>query len=189
MDNLKETFTRKLGPLPVWAWAALALALILGWMYYKKIGIFGSAVDAGNAQQDTPTAAESTDTEAGGGGGGLGDLLGQTSTLSDPNRPGVTATGASSGYLTPSYGTQDLSSVVSLAAPAGSSTTPSPTYTPVYAQTHEGVVAAYSKPSYIPATTAFPALNRVLNYVKAATAPSSGTIHLQGRQGGNIAPG
>ena len=28
--------TKKLGPLPVWAWAALALLLVLGYLYYKN---------------------------------------------------------------------------------------------------------------------------------------------------------
>jgi hypothetical protein len=29
-------FTRKLGPLPTWAWMAIGLALILGYAYYKS---------------------------------------------------------------------------------------------------------------------------------------------------------
>lgn len=32
---MKETFTRKIGPLPMWAWLAIIGAVVVGWAWYK----------------------------------------------------------------------------------------------------------------------------------------------------------
>src|ERR1700746_3420505 len=94
-DGLRQTFTKKLGPLPVWAWASLVVAGIVGYMYWKKIVIFAptSGDATGNAGNGGYDPNKATDT-GGGGGGGLGDL-GDSSSLNDPNRPGSTGTGNS----------------------------------------------------------------------------------------------
>ncbi len=168
MDNLKQTLFEKVGPLPVWTWALLALTLILGYMYWKKIGIFAPA-SAGAADVSQGVNADqspygSTDTSAGGGGGGLADSLSNPSTLSDPNRPGVSATGANQGYVTPVYSSGDTASVLSLAAPEASSSSPAPTYSPVYA------AAPTASGGYVAGTSGLrTSLARVVNSFVAPT--------------------
>ena len=47
--------TRKLGPLPIWGWLAIIAAAGLAFMYWKKIGPFGSgpAVDSGTGDANS----------------------------------------------------------------------------------------------------------------------------------------
>jgi len=49
-----NVFTHKLGPLPMWAWVAIAGAVILGWAYYKNKT---SAAASGTAADTTGTSA------------------------------------------------------------------------------------------------------------------------------------
>jgi hypothetical protein len=63
-----ERFTQKLGPLPVWAWAAIGVLALVGYMYFTKTGFFGS----GSAGAGPTAAADNS----------LGSLLGN---LARPN--------------------------------------------------------------------------------------------------------
>jgi len=137
MDGIKETFTKKVGPLPVWAWAALVVAAILAYMYFTKTGLFGAATPAAGTSTGASNGgynpATATDT-SGGGGGGLGDL-GPAGPIDTTNMPGSTATGGgqSAAYGPSSLAGTDTSSLLTLAAPVGSSSSPSTNYDPVYA--------------------------------------------------------
>jgi len=47
-------FTRKLGPLPMWAWLAIGVAVILGFAYYK------SKTSAASSQDQTATGTDAS---------------------------------------------------------------------------------------------------------------------------------
>lgn len=47
---MKETFTRKIGPLPMWAWTAIIGAVIVGWAWYKNR----------NSAQSSPAGADAS---------------------------------------------------------------------------------------------------------------------------------
>ena len=50
---MKETFTRKIGPLPMWAWLAIIGAVVVGWAWYKdrKTSASSTASDTADASQ------------------------------------------------------------------------------------------------------------------------------------------
>lgn len=76
-------FTRKLGPLPVWAWMAVGLAVALGYYFWKK----------NSAASTTSTdATSSTDTS-----GQVPQFVNQTYTTVTPPSPPPTAGGGSGG--------------------------------------------------------------------------------------------
>lgn len=92
------TFTKKLGPLPVYAWAAILLGAVLAYMYWKKVGIFGATSNsAGSAA--TPTAggnpATSTDT-TGAAGIGSNGIVGDMGGAPTGTGPGSTSGAAGS---------------------------------------------------------------------------------------------
>jgi hypothetical protein len=159
MEGLKETFSKKLGPLPVWAWAALVVAAIVGWMYWKKIGIFAPS------SGDTATSADQgggydpnkiTDTGGAGGGGGLGDSLGDPSTLRDPNRAGSTGTGNSQPASWTDSGYASLTPDIGLAAQPDATATPSGSgvnYASIAAQAPIGGPNSSTRTFYQPAPT------------------------------------
>lgn len=146
---------RKLGPLPVWAWALLALALLLGWMYWKKTGIFAPASGASPTGSANGGYDPNTATDTGAGGGGLGDALGDTSTLTDPNRTGSTGTGSP---IDPYY-TPQLSYSNGLAAVPQASATPA------------GNGAQSSAGAYRPATGI---VNQLISYIQRNPVPTAG---------------
>lgn len=76
MEKIRGFFLQKAGPLPVWIWAAIVLAAVLGYMYFTKSGIFAgsSTSQLGNNPQDASGAGSGiiVDPQAGNGGAGLG---------------------------------------------------------------------------------------------------------------------
>jgi hypothetical protein len=82
-------FTQKLGPLALWVWAVIALVILVGVMYWKKIGPFAagggsSAGSAGSGGGSFQTASPSS--------GSLPGMLGsQGVDLSALPQPGVAA--------------------------------------------------------------------------------------------------
>ncbi len=79
-EGFADGFTKKLGPLPVWAWAMLALGGILAYMYFTKSGFFsgsGNAASAGDTSGNpslsdllAALAANNNGTGSGATGGG-----------------------------------------------------------------------------------------------------------------------
>jgi hypothetical protein len=59
VEKIKGFFTQKAGPLPVWAWAGIILAGVLGYMYWKKIGPFAGAGSTGTGSSTTPDPTSS----------------------------------------------------------------------------------------------------------------------------------
>lgn len=70
-----ERFTQKLGPLPVWAWALIGLAVIFGYWYLKKAGPFASGSKAAGGISPTGPSGPS------GAAGSSPDLSGLLTTL------------------------------------------------------------------------------------------------------------
>ena len=74
MERIRAFFVQKFGPLPVWAWAGIILALVLGYMYWKKIGIFAASTAApSSSTTGSGGAPSSLDSTGGGGSAGGGD--------------------------------------------------------------------------------------------------------------------
>jgi hypothetical protein len=104
-----KRFTQKLGPLPIWAWAAIGLLAILGYMYFTKTGFFGSSPSAG-AGTGTGTGSP-TDP----GTNPLGSLLGNLGITPNPaayasvGLAGGGGSGSNSGAFGPTITTYDTS--------------------------------------------------------------------------------
>lgn len=184
MGKFTARFTQKLGPLPVWAWAAIALLAILGYMYVKHVGFFGSGSSTASASgsgsspaQDpnalssllgnvglmpNPAAYASTGL-AGGGGTGAGSgsnsgAFGPTITSYDPNAGGTPDRGATTTATDPLP-----TAPVTLASLGVLS--PGQNYEPNYAATNPGPpVAPASIPSIVRAAAA-----QGLRYVTTST--------------------
>jgi hypothetical protein len=100
--DLKETLTRKLGPLPVWAWGGIAGG---GVLVLRRLGYIKSAAPADSTGADSSTVSDEAALSVigepasvsyyGGDGallppGGL-DYLGGVETVSSPLEPAVPA--------------------------------------------------------------------------------------------------
>lgn len=194
-DGLRQTFTRKLGPLPVWAWATLAVAAIVGYMYWKHVGIFapGSALSGSSAGSDSGTA-----TDAGGGGGGLFDSLGgpsYTGPAGYGTQPGQGYGGGGAnaptlkpgGVLTPGPDFKPYSGpapIIGLGAPPGSSSTPSGNGAFSSAGTNPPIVAAPNPtgPRVSPSSTAGQAASGYVAPTAGQVAAAAATISPTGRR-------
>lgn len=91
MEGIKEKLTAKLGPFPVWVWAVIGLAVVLGYMYFSKSGIFGGSGSGDYTGTGAGGALDST-LGAGGSGGSIPTLPIQT-----PQGPGIQFTNGNSG--------------------------------------------------------------------------------------------
>ena len=102
MEKIRGFFLQKAGPLPVWIWAAIVLAAVLGYMYWKKTGIFAaSAASANPADPSAGSGSGLVDPTSGLGGGGLGAGGGPATDLSNSAvAPGGGVT-AGPGYYSP----------------------------------------------------------------------------------------
>ncbi len=95
-ESLVGGFTQKLGPFPVWLWAALALGGILAYMFFTKSGFFSAS---GNA-------ASSGDTS---GNPSLSDLLAALAANNNGTGSGATGGGTSgNGPIDPNAWTQTI---------------------------------------------------------------------------------
>src|SRR5665213_267572 len=94
MDRIRAFFTQKAGPLPVWAWAGIVLAGVLGYMYFTKTGLFGSGSSTAAGTLPTGTtgtgAADQTPTS----GNGSSGLPTPTGTPSDTTGSSAAAGGS-----------------------------------------------------------------------------------------------
>ena len=97
------TFTQKLGPLPVWAWAAIALAVVVGYMYYAKVGIFGATANsAASAAAPTSGGNPATATDTSGLTQGSSGIVSDMEAWPTGSGPGSTSGAAgSTPYTTP----------------------------------------------------------------------------------------
>ncbi len=97
MGKFTARFTQQLGPLPVWAWAAIALLAILGYMYVKHVGLFGSG-------SSTPATGSGTSPTAP-NANGLSSLLGTVGLMPDPAADASTGLAGGGGTGPPGPGT------------------------------------------------------------------------------------
>jgi LysM repeat protein len=51
-----NVFTTKLGPLPMWAWAAIASAVLIGWAYYRNKQAASATAANSSAGASTPAS-------------------------------------------------------------------------------------------------------------------------------------
>jgi hypothetical protein len=91
-------FTQKLGPLALWVWAVIALVILLGVMYWKKIGPFaagGGSSSAGSAGsfQSAPPGSDSLPGMLGNQGADLSTLSRDKGNPSPPIPTVVTSLG------------------------------------------------------------------------------------------------
>lgn len=112
MEGLRARLVARVGPLPVWAWAALILVAVIGFMYWKKIGFFAPG-GKGSAEggPDGPPIGDNLP----GGVGGIAGAGGGLPITAPPGLPGdlgnssdatsySTATTDMSGGAPPGYG-------------------------------------------------------------------------------------
>lgn len=129
MGKFTARFTQKLGPLPIWAWAAIALIAILGYMYIKKVGFFGSGSStpaAGNG------ASAAQDPNA------MSSLLGNQGLMPDPAAyastglagGGGTGSGSNSGAFGPTVTAYNYSAGTGGTPDRGGSSSPGPAIIP-----------------------------------------------------------
>jgi hypothetical protein len=105
LEGIKARVTAKLGPLPVWAWALLAVLAIVAWMYFTKSGFFAPASPADQSSQGSsagPSPDANFPLDLGGlsGGGNPASPMAQTQVVPsvfDPGSGSYTATDG--GYL------------------------------------------------------------------------------------------
>lgn len=128
-----ERFKQKLGPLPVWAWAAIGLLAILGYMYWKKVGFFGSGTSPASSA-GTPATDSS--------GNPLSSLLGNQGLMPNPAAYASSGSGIDSGAFGPTVTTYDTSTDTTGTPDRGAS--PAPTPAPILA----GVWPAPGTPAY-----------------------------------------
>lgn len=70
MEGLTQRFTQKLGPFPLWTWALIILALVVGYMYFTKTGFFSGA--GGGAASGAINGQGYDQSGLGGGASGAG---------------------------------------------------------------------------------------------------------------------
>ncbi len=188
MGKFTARFTQKLGPLPVWAWAAIALLLILGYMYWKKVGFFGSGT---STAPSTGTPTDSSGTSP------LSSLLGNIGLMPDPaayastglaGGGGTGGSGSNSGAFGPTITTYDMSaggpvdrgaSTVDTSQPSAPVTlaslgvlSPGQNYEPNYAATNPGPIAAPAAIPSIVRAAAAQGLKYVTTSTSSQVAPS-----------------
>ncbi len=118
-----ERFKQKLGPLPVWAWAGIGLLAILGYMYIKHTGFFGSG--SGSA------AAAGPGTSADSGTSSLSGLLGNQGLTPDPVTYAANTPSTDTAFFGPVMTTYDNSGGAGSGPDRGGDTAP-PTAPPTY---------------------------------------------------------
>lgn len=124
MERIRGFVLQKVGPLPVWAWAAIVLALILGYMWFTKTGIFGSGSGSGSAD-NSAAGAGSGSLDSLGGGGALGSGGGTIDPTQASTVPvaGNGSAGMGLPYAAPSSldlgGISSAPAVVAASGPAG----------------------------------------------------------------------
>jgi hypothetical protein len=78
MEGITATFTKKLGPLQVWMWAAIAVGAYVIYAWYTKTGIFAPATASTSSAAAPPMASvyspTATDTSSLPGGGLVGGM-------------------------------------------------------------------------------------------------------------------
>ena len=125
---MPERLGRKLGPLPVYAWAIIAVGAFLLWRHYKGNAATGSAGAAPTGTNPVPFG----DASSVGGGIGNAQVPDVVQTITQPGADGAQASGG---------GTSSDNST-GATTPASSSVVTTPT------------AASYSRPVYLgPATT------------------------------------
>lgn len=128
-----ERFTQKLGPLPVWAWAAIGLLAILGYMYWKKTGFFGSG--------SAPAATGTGTSPANSGGNDLSQLLGNVGLIPNPTAYAGNSNPTDTTAFGPSITTYDTSNTGT--PDRGSTQVPVPGWTQSTPATPAGVAGTY----------------------------------------------
>jgi hypothetical protein len=145
VERVRNTFTQKLGPFPVWAWAALVLVAILGYWFFTKTGPFASSSASGStsgapSSDSTNQSSNALDALMGSLAQNLQALAnrGASGAPTDPTSPFALGTGTNNvgGLPVPAYG--DPGGVAqsppgSAGARGGSSQVPMPSASPVFA--------------------------------------------------------
>jgi hypothetical protein len=116
----ENTFTHKIGPLPMWGWVAIAAGLLVAWRLY-------SSKKSPAAQQQSGQSASSTDTAA----NTVPQFVNQTyTTVTAPAAPAAPPSGPAPVVRHQGGDDDDRApSTPSNPAPVGSSTQPKPTTT------------------------------------------------------------
>lgn len=184
MEKFTARFTQKLGPLPIWAWAAIGLLAILGYMYFTKTGFFGSGT--GGAGSGSPASSNPISDLLGGLGGGAlaptpaadpqtafgpsityydqngGWTPDRGGTVTDPSQPAAPVSLASLSLFTPGQNYQP-----NYAAQAGPGPGPAPSPGPIN--------------TFVPATVAY------IRSVIGSSTPSQNFNPVRGRSSGTQA--
>jgi hypothetical protein len=142
VDKVRNTFTQKLGPLPVWAWAALVLVAILGYWFFTKTGPFASSSASGSTS-GAPSSGTTTNQSDNALAALLGSLTADLQALANrgasgpvPPSQGTPPDGLTFGGL-PVPNAGDPGGVAqsppgSAGARGGSSQVPMPSVSPIY---------------------------------------------------------